>query len=72
MKVTFQSLFYLLVILLVSCKESPKDKVSANKNYADTTVEFDKLIHNFGIVKQGEIVGCYYKVTNTGKKSFGH
>ncbi len=67
MKITYQSLFYLLVILLGSCNSAPNNKISATKNYVETTIEFDKLIHNFADIKQGEVVGCYFKVINTGK-----
>ncbi|MCW3788096.1 DUF1573 domain-containing protein [Plebeiibacterium sediminum] len=63
----YQILFYLLVVLLVGCNQTNSDKTSVSKNYAITTAEFDKLIHNFGNITQGETVGCYYKVTNTGK-----
>ncbi len=67
MKVIYQSLFCLSVVLFFSCTGTPKNNKSLETNYAETTIEFDKLIHNFKQVNQGEIVGCYFKITNTGK-----
>ncbi len=63
----YQFLFYLLVVVLVGCNPAKSNEASVNKKYALTTAKFDKLIHNFGKINQGETVGCYYKVTNTGK-----
>ncbi len=57
-----------MLVHLVSCNETNSKKVLANKNYALTTAEFDKLIHNFGKISQGETVGCYFKMTNTGNE----
>ncbi len=67
MSATYQYALSLLFILFLGCTNAPKNNSLTIDNYADTTIEFDKLIHNFGQVQQGEIVGCYFKFTNTGE-----
>lgn len=39
---------------------------TASANRAKTSVKFDKTLHDFGNIKQGDSVECVFKVTNTG------
>ena len=47
-----------------------KGSVSGRNVATDTTgtavIDFDKLEHNFGSIKEGEKVGCIFSFTNTG------
>ncbi len=38
----------------------------ANPNQAD--IKFDKMVHDYGTIKQGAEGGCEFKFTNTGKE----
>jgi hypothetical protein len=38
----------------------------ANPNQAD--IKFDKMVHDYGTIKQGADGGCEFKFTNTGKE----
>ena len=54
-----------------SCNESASSKINPNNkssiqkesNYAEIT--FDKVFHDFGMVREGEIVKTIFKFTNT-------
>jgi len=39
---------------------------TASQGRAKTTIKFDKTLHDFGTIKQGDSVECVFKVTNTG------
>ena len=66
--------FFVVASLLITC--SCKKEVSAEENYmlnvqknADapkTKVAFDKEVHNFGEIKQGEIVSTTFTIKNVG------
>ncbi len=67
MKETCQSVLCLLLILFLGCNNATENKILTIDKKADTTIKFDKLIHNFGQLNQGETVGCYFDFTNTGE-----
>ena len=61
--------------ILTSCSTDPSKK--ANENKAETTeaatptadgpvVTFDKLSHDFGTIKEGDVVETVFTLTNTG------
>jgi hypothetical protein len=66
--------FFVVASLLITC--SCKKEVSAEENFmlnvqknADapkTKVAFDKEVHNFGEIKQGEIVSTTFTIKNVG------
>jgi len=41
---------------------------TASQNRAKTSIKFDKTLHDFGNIKQGDSVECVFKVTNTGNE----
>lgn len=47
--------------------QAEKELEEASKN--NTTLEFDKMMHNFGKIKLESENDCVFKVTNTGKNS---
>ena len=60
------------LIFLFGCNSSSKDRdaVTQNKHIVkpkNTVLKFDKKHHQFGDIKQGETVGCYFSFTNEGK-----
>jgi hypothetical protein len=71
------------VLIAFSCKEENQFKApdtpdevimpkTTQQNQVEdktprTTVSFDKMIHDFGDVKEGETVETQFKITNTGK-----
>lgn len=61
----------LFVVLLVGCNFSKenKDTRKRTENIVPnqiTVLTFKKSYHQFGKIKQGEIVGCYFKLKNEG------
>lgn len=60
---------FLLSLVLISCGTSTKeqDKIATKSIQNQTKIKFDKELHNFNSIKNGEIVGCYFKYTNTGE-----
>jgi Protein of unknown function (DUF1573) len=44
------------------------DVGKASQERAKTTITFDKTIHDFGTINQGDQVECVFKVTNTGSE----
>ena len=70
----FQCISPLFVFLLfISCDES-----KLNKNHSDikvknlvesniTEIAFDNILHDFGEIKEGDIVEAVFEFTNTGK-----
>ncbi len=60
-------------LFLFSCDESAASKIKTNNNsesqvqpsYAEIT--FDKLLHDFGNIKEGEIAKTIFTFTNTGE-----
>lgn len=59
----------LLSISLFSCGTNDKKQkeIASASIQEQTEIKFDKELHNFKSIKNGEIVGCYFKYTNTGK-----
>jgi hypothetical protein len=37
--------------------------------YRDAVIKFDTLVHDFGTIKEGDIVSCDFKFTNTGDEN---
>ena len=66
-------LFLLTSFVLFSCNESASSKIKPdNQNktqyqasYAEIT--FDRIFHDFGAIKEGEIVKTVFSFTNTGE-----
>lgn len=65
-------LFYLLslVVAFTSCKGNRENSKGDNATIKPTTVEFEKVTHDFGDIKEGEIVTCTFKFKNTGEHDF--
>jgi hypothetical protein len=68
----------IIIIILVSCQQGKKGTLPAdlvtNPNSASgeaadglPVIEFEKDIHDFGKLIQGEVVSCNFKFKNTGK-----
>ena len=65
--------FLLTSFILISCNESASSKIkSDNQNktqvqqsYAEIT--FDRIFHDFGTIKEGEIAKTVFSFTNTGE-----
>ena len=62
-KVVF--LIWVVGCCLLGCKQN--NKTAGQVVNHNTEIAFDKLSHSFGKLKGGEIVGCYFNFTNTGK-----
>ena len=66
-------IFLFSSLILISCNESASSKIkSDNQNktqvqqsYAEIT--FDRIFHDFGIIKEGEIAKTVFSFTNTGE-----
>ena len=66
-------IFLFTSLILISCNESASSKIkSDNKNktqvqqsYAEIT--FDRIFHDFGTIKEGEIAKTVFSFTNTGE-----
>lgn len=66
-------IFLLASFILISCNESASSKIkSDNQNktqvqqsYAEIT--FDRIFHDFGTIKEGEIAKTVFSFTNTGE-----
>lgn len=61
---------YIVVIILFSLVSSCKNKSKTNKSTSILTqIELETKKHNFGKIKEGEIVSFFIKYKNTGDKS---
>jgi len=61
----FLSLF--LFLEFTSCKETENNETKSTEGYTGKPkIEFYKTIHDFGTLKEGEIVECVFKFKNTG------
>ncbi len=62
----------LLFFVFVGCHQSDGTKESEGNTKTSslglTSISINKLYHDFGDVKEGEILGCFFTVKNTGKK----
>ena len=66
-------LFLLTSFVLFSCNESASSKIKSDNlnktqyqaSYAEIT--FDRIFHDFGAIKEGEIVKTVFSFTNTGE-----
>ncbi len=55
------------LFVFLGCHSSKETKESTEKkSYEFTTIRINKLYHDFGDVKEGEILGCFFVVENTG------
>ncbi len=45
-----------------------EDIGAASKSRAKTSLQYDRIEHDFGHIKQGESVECAFKITNTGNE----
>ena len=69
----YNIIFLLASFILISCNESASSKIkSDNQNktqvqqsYAEIT--FDRIFHDFGTIKEGEIAKTVFSFTNTGE-----
>jgi hypothetical protein len=46
----------------------PASEPKMSESRTKTSIKFDKVEHNFGKMKQGDVVECAFKVTNTGSE----
>ena len=44
------------------------EAVKASEGRAKTSLKFDKMEHDFGTIKQGDVVECVFKISNTGNE----
>ncbi len=59
--------FFLLLFIIFSCNEN-QNTVEKNEEYSGKPkIEFYKTSHDFGTLKEGEIVECIFKFKNTGE-----
>ena len=66
-------LLLLTLFVIFSCNESASDKIKPNNlnktqyqaSYAEIT--FDRIFHDFGTIKEGEIAKTVFSFTNTGE-----
>ena len=66
-------IFLLTSFILISCNESASSKIKSDnqnktkvqQNYAEIT--FDRIFHDFGTIKEGEIAKTVFSFTNTGE-----
>ena len=66
-------LLLLTLFVIFSCNESASSKIKPNNlnktqyqaSYAEIT--FDRIFHDFGAIKEGEIVKTVFSFTNTGE-----
>ena len=66
-------IFLFSSLILISCNESASSKIKADnqnktqvqQSYAEIT--FDKIFHDFGTIKEGEIAKTVFSFTNTGE-----
>jgi hypothetical protein len=74
MKLFLYPLIAISLLATVACNSSEggKKNAAAGTDAADTTkvavMTFEKEVHNFGNVSQGEVVEYSFKFTNTGNK----
>jgi Protein of unknown function (DUF1573) len=65
--------------LMIACKKTeeliplknqtmPNQQMEMAKSYPSTTISIDKLAHDFGDVKQGDVLETTFRITNTGKE----
>ena len=71
-KLHFTSMLFAVAIsatALVSCKEKPANTIEteATQEENPTQITFEKDLHDFGEIIQGEKVNTEFKFTNTGK-----
>ncbi len=76
MKNYFKSAFFIIFLVVISCddnsnkketkseKSSPSSMVSSSES---PTMSFDKTLHDFGTIQEGETVETIFTFTNTGK-----
>ncbi len=70
----FNILITTLLIILTGCNESASSKIKidsqSNSNSISKTlyseITFDKILHDFGNISEGEVVNTIFKFTNTG------
>jgi hypothetical protein len=60
------SLFAISGIAQEGAKNATQPAAPANPNQAD--IKFEKMVHDYGTIKQGADGGCEFKFTNTGKE----
>jgi hypothetical protein len=66
-------IFLFTSLILISCNESASSKIKSDnqnktqvqQNYAEIT--FDRIFHDFGTIKEGEIAKTVFSFTNTGE-----
>jgi hypothetical protein len=58
----------LVCFLMMACNSSQKKTDIVSHVEGITDISFSKLYHEFGEVKEGETVGCYFVFENTGNK----
>ncbi len=73
MKYKLASYFCILILIISACTgKGRKGGAISGDQPADTgnaVITFAEYEHNFGIVKEGEKIGCIFSYTNTGKSA---
>ncbi|MCF6365999.1 MAG: DUF1573 domain-containing protein [Bacteroidales bacterium] len=63
-------MFFILlsvITFVISCNDTEKENNSEKKEYSGKAkIEFYKIAHDFGTLKEGEVVECTFKYKNIG------
>ena len=72
----FRGVLFFLTILLAACGSAGKGKeisLSGDQSYQDPeklpVIEFERTVHDFGRITEGEVVGITFIFRNTGKSN---
>jgi len=77
------SIFFLIILISMACKSKRTPEITTDNINIPITADgisqeqlkkmpvmtFEKIVHDFGKVMQGETVGCVFTFTNTGKSN---
>ncbi len=55
-----------VLLFLFSCDGENKKEKQREEVQINSSIEFEKNYYQFGDIKSGEIVGCYFSFVNTG------
>ena len=56
----------ILLVFSLSCNNSDKTETTKENYTGKAEIEFYKIAHDFGTLKEGEVVECIFKYKNTG------
>ena len=56
----------IVIVFSLSCNNSDKAEADKKNDTGKAGIEFYKIAHDFGTLKEGEVVECTFKYKNTG------